>query len=77
MIATNTTEVLNRGMTSLLERMDIVEAEHFIFLVKAENFDYTQWQRDYFDSKNRDELDREMKAYFASHPYRGDAAKVI
>ena len=77
MVSTNTAEVLNRGMTSLLEKMDIVEAEHFIFLVKAENFDYTQWQRDYFDNKSRDELDREMEAYFAKHPYGGGAAKII
>ena len=57
--------------------MDIIEAERFIFLVKAENFDYTHWQKDYFDSKNRDELDREMEDYFVSHPYQGDSAKII
>ena len=45
--------------------------------IQAENLDYTQWQRDYFDKKGRDELDREMEAYFASHPYRGDAVKII
>ena len=54
-----------------------MEAERFIFPVKAENFDYTRWQKDYFDSKSRDELDREMEYYFASHPYQGASAKII
>ena len=76
-MSTNTAEVLNFGMNCLLERMNIIEAERFIFLVKAENFDYTKWQRDYFDGKSRNELDREMEAYFAENPYKGDSTKVI
>ena len=74
---TNTADTLSRGMSILTEQMGIVEAETFIFLVKSEEFDYTKWQRDYFGSKTKEELDSEMDAYFESHPYKGDPAKVI
>ena len=73
----NTAETLSRGMEILTEQMGIVEAETFIFLIKSEGFDYTQWQRDYFDNKAKNELDEEMDVYFAAHPYSGDEEKLI
>lgn len=73
----NTADTLSRGMAILTEKMGIVEAEKFIFLVKSEGFDYTKWQREYFGDKTKNELDKEMKEYFAAHPYNGDSAKVI
>ena len=74
---TNTAETLSRGMAILIEQMGIVEAETFVYLVKTEGFDYTKWQRDYFDSRSREELDNGMDAYFSAHPYSGDPAKII
>ena len=73
----NTAETLSRGMSILTEQMGLVEAETFIYLVKSEGFDYTKWQRDYFGSKSKEELDAEMDAYFSARPYKGDPAKVI
>lgn len=69
----NTADTLSRGMEILSQRMGIVDAERFIFLVKTEGFDYTKWQREYFDGKTKEEMD----AYFAAHPYNGDASKII
>ena len=40
----NTADTLSRGMEILSQRMGIVDAERFIFLVKTEGFDYTKWQ---------------------------------
>lgn len=73
----NTATTLSRGMAILTEKLGIVEAEHFIFLVKSEEFDYTQWQRDYFADRDQAVMDAEMDAYFAAHPYSGDKSKVI
>ena len=44
-----TIELLSRGMQCLVESMGIVDAEYFIAAVRRERFDYTKWQRDYFD----------------------------
>ncbi|MBR4343345.1 MAG: hypothetical protein IKP88_11705 [Lachnospiraceae bacterium] len=73
----NTSETLSRGMEILTQSMGIVEAERFIFLVKTEGFDYTKWQREYFDNKSKEEMDSEMDSYFATHPYSGDPKKII
>lgn len=73
----NTADTLSRGMSILAEQMGIVEAERFIFLVKTEGFDYTQWQREYFGKKTKETIDIEMEAYFAAHPYQGDISKIV
>ncbi len=72
----NTADTLSRGMSILTEKMGIIEAERFIFLVKTEGFDYTEWQRDFFGSKTKEQLDAEMDAYFAAHPHNGNDAAV-
>ena len=74
---TNTSEVLTKGMESLLARMSIVDVEQFIFLIKAEGFDYTKWQRDYFGNISKEELDKDMDRYFSENPYSGDPTKII
>ena len=73
----NTAETLSRGMAILTEKMGIVGAETFLFLVKTEGFDYTKWQREYFGNKSKEELDAEMDAYFSANPYSGDPTKII
>ena len=73
----NTAETLSRGMEILSQKMGIVDAERFIFLIKTEGFDYTKWQREYFDGKTKEEMDAEMDAYFTEHPYSGSEAKII
>ncbi len=73
----NTADILSRGMEILSQEMGIVDAERFIFLVKTEGFDYTKWQREYFDRKTREEMDAEMDAYFAEHPYKGKASTIV
>ena len=50
---TSTVEIMNRGMKCLTDHMGIVEAERFISVIIRERFDYTKWQREYFDTKNR------------------------
>lgn len=56
-----------QGMQILAENMGIIETEKFISLIKAEDFDYTEWQRNYFDRKSREEIDAEMSEYFEVH----------
>ncbi|MCR5167146.1 MAG: hypothetical protein K6C13_08015 [Oscillospiraceae bacterium] len=73
----NTAEVLSQGMECLLSHMNVVDVERFIFLLKAEGFDYTKWQRGYFGSKTKEELDSDMDRYFAANPYSSDPAKLI
>ena len=73
----NTAETLSRGMQILTEQMGFVEAETFIFLIKTEGFDYTKWQRKFFEQKTTEQIDSEMDAYFANHSFAGDPKKII
>lgn len=51
---TTTSEIMRRGMECLTKQMGIVEAEQFISVIIREKFDYTKWQREYFDAKTPD-----------------------
>ena len=73
----STAEVLSRGMECLLEKMDVVEVERFVFLLRADQFDYTRWQREHYSGISQERLEKEMEMYFSSHPYTGDPKKVI
>lgn len=72
----STVEIMNKGMKCLTEQMGIVEAEMFISIIIREKFDYTKWQRDYFDTKTPDEISREASQYEREHPFTGDAIRL-
>lgn len=41
--------------------------------IKQENFDYTKWQREYFDNKDDTELFEEIKSFCDRYHYKGNA----
>ena len=75
-MAINTVEILNRGMRCLTEQMGIVEAEHFISAIIREKFDYTKWQREYFDAKTPAEISAEASRFEAAQPFVGKAVRL-
>ena len=73
----STAEIMNRGMRCLLEGLGVVEAEQFISVVIREKFDYTKWQKDFFDKIPEDLLMSEAIAFDKAHPFQGDPSKII
>lgn len=69
-------ELMNEGMQCLIEEMGVVKAEEFISLILRERFDYTQWQRAFFDKMAPGEFGKEAAAYARNHPYTGDAERL-
>ena len=49
------TEIMNKGMKCLTQHLGSIEAEQFISIIIREKFDYTKWQREYFDAKTPDQ----------------------
>lgn len=45
----NAIEILDQGFACLVDNMGVIDAEYFISLIKRDDFDYTVWQREYFD----------------------------
>lgn len=69
-------EIMNKGMKCLTEQMGIIEAEQFISIIIREKFDYTKWQRDYFDAKTPEEISLEASQFEKAHPFTGNAIRL-
>lgn len=57
------TMIRYEGMKVLRENIGLVEAERFISLIRRENFDYTEWQRELWKDKSIDEIFNAAKVY--------------
>ena len=62
-------EIMNRGSHCLLEKLGVVETERFIAVINRERFDYTKWQREYFDNMSSDEFNNAAVAYSKENPF--------
>lgn len=69
----NAVEILDQGFECLVDNMGVINAEYFISLIKRDDFDYTVWQREYFDKMRSGEFAAKASAYADSHPYIGQA----
>ena len=52
----NDTILLDTGMNVLVEKLGLLEAERFVFLVNKEPFDYTQWRQNLFEGMTGREI---------------------
>ena len=55
--------VRQEGMTVLLEKLGMVDAERFISLIIREPFDYTKWRTDLFDGMDLECLAQQANEY--------------
>lgn len=70
------TDIMSEGMNCLTEHLGVVKAEMFIAAIIRENFDYTEWQRTYFDAKSPAEISHEASQYEKDHPFKGNAVRL-
>ncbi len=64
----NNTEIMNKGINCLLEKLGVVETEQFISVIIREKFDYTKWQREQFDNIGAEEFNAAAIAYAKENP---------
>jgi PHD/YefM family antitoxin component YafN of YafNO toxin-antitoxin module len=50
------TLIRREGMEALMEKLDLVDAERFITLIKKEPFDYTRWQETLYEGMSIEEI---------------------
>lgn len=62
-------EIMDRGMSCLLEKLGIVETEQFIAVINREKIDYTKWQRQKFDRVGSSEFNEAAIAYSKENPF--------
>lgn len=68
MMNTSTAEIMDKGMTCLLEKLGAVETEYFISVLMREKADYTKWRQQYFSDADADAFHAAAVAYGKSHP---------
>lgn len=72
----STAEIMSRGMNCLMEHLGVVEAERFVATVIREKFDYTRWQREYFDEMSPERISQEAERFEREEPYTGNAVRL-
>jgi hypothetical protein len=58
--------IKKEGFQALSKKLDIVEAERFIVLIKRENFDYTEWRKDLWEEMGVKELSTKAMKHYKS-----------
>lgn len=72
----NTIEIMDIGLACLIEKLGIVNTEHFIATIQREKFDYTTWQREYFDQMKLGQFRAEALEYAENHPHLGKGKRI-
>lgn len=67
-------ELASKCMEILCDNVGIVNAEKFVYLIKTDTFDYTKWQREYYDKIPPETLRKNVKEYCSKHPFQGKKA---
>ena len=56
-------EICDEGLRILFDKMDIVDAERFIFLIKQDKFDYSEWRKKLWEDESLEEICRKGDAF--------------
>ena len=63
---------VGRGMLFL----DLIQEGNMGLIKAVEKFDYTKWQREYFDGKTPEEISAEAAQYEKEHPFTGNGVRL-
>ena len=70
MYNTSTAEIMDKGISCLLDNLGSVETERFISVIIRERFDYTKWRKLHFDGLSADEFNDAAVVYGKAHPFK-------
>ena len=62
-------EVMDRGISCLIQGLGAIETERFIAILVQEKFDYTKWQRERFDDVSSDDFFKAAIEYNEKNPF--------
>lgn len=57
-------EILNEGVRTLFNAMNVIDAERFMMLIKRDHFDYTEWQRTLWQDETVESLSRKAQQHW-------------
>ena len=66
---TNNAALMDKGIKCLTEGLGLLEAEQFIFVLKSQPFDYTEWRKtNICEGMSLDEISEAAAAYCGENP---------
>ena len=66
---TNNAALLDKGIKCLTEKLGLLEAEQFIYVLKSQSFDYTEWRKtNLCTGMTLDEISNAAEAYCKENP---------
>ena len=60
--------IMSAGMKLLRENLGLVESEIFIYNIKQEHFDYTEWRENLFEDVSLNDLLSRAAEFERAHP---------
>ena len=76
-LAKNTMELYDEGVSILARHLGVVRAEQFISVLLKEPFDYTKWHQKMADSMTQEEFDKIVEEAERTSPYAGDPSTIL
>ena len=67
----------SRCMEAIRNHVGTVELEAFIYFVRSQSFDYTEWQKNHYDAMTADEIFAKMQQHSEKRHFQGKKAVVI
>ena len=64
----STAEIMDRGISCLIEQLGMIETERFISVLLREKSDYTKWRQRYFADVCSDEFHTAAVEYGRANP---------
>jgi hypothetical protein len=62
----NEQTIISEGIKCLTDKLGSVETEFFIFALKKDSFDYTEWRKEYFENAYKDEKRTQLDNFLDS-----------
>lgn len=69
--------IRTEGMKALRNQLGVVDAERFITLIRRDNFDYTEWQRDLWPDKSVEEIFAAAKGFSDNMNSMGTTTNIL
>ena len=68
---TNSAALLDKGIKCLTEKLGMLEVEQFVYLLKSQPFDYTEWRKtNLCPGMTLDEISKAADAYSKQYEQR-------
>ena len=73
----NMAVTVSRCMDAIRTHVGTVELEAFIYYVRSQAFDYTEWQKEHYDAMKPEEIFAKLQEHSSKKPFHGEKAVII